>query len=127
MLAIQQDSLNKARADLTLKELRINEMQNILAQKDAEVKALKDKVSNALKGFEGSGLNVHEKDGKVYVSMDDKLLFTSGSWTINEQGLNAIKNLAKVLENGPTFPSLSKATPTMCLTGAAVRSKTIGT
>ena len=99
MLATQQDSLNKARADLALKEQRINEMQNILAQKDAEVKALKEKVSNALKGFEGSGLNVHEKDGKVYVSMDDKLLFASGSWTINEQGLNAIKNLAKVLEN----------------------------
>ena len=99
MLAMQQDSLNKARADLALKEQRINEMQNVLAQKDAEVKALKDKVSNALKGFEGSGLNVHEKDGKVYVSMDDKLLFASGSWTINEQGLNAIKNLAKVLEN----------------------------
>ena len=99
MLASQQDSLTKARAELAVKEQRINEMQNILAQKDAEVKALKDKVSNALKGFEGSGLNVHEKDGKVYVSMDDKLLFASGSWTINEQGLNAIKQLAKVLEN----------------------------
>ncbi len=99
MLAMQQDSLAKARAELAIKEQRINEMQNILAQKDAEVKALKEKVSIALKGFEGSGLNVHEKDGKVYVSMDDKLLFASGSWTINEQGLNAIKNLAKVLEN----------------------------
>ena len=99
MLSMQQDSLTKARAELAIKEQRINEMQNILAQKDAEVKALKDKVSNALKGFEGSGLNVHEKDGKVYVSMDDKLLFASGSWTINEQGLKAIKQLAKVLEN----------------------------
>ena len=99
MLAMQQDSLEKSRIELALKEQRINEMQNILAQKDAEVKALKDKVSNALKGFEGSGLNVHEKDGKVYVSMDDKLLFASGSWTINEQGLQAIQNLAKVLEN----------------------------
>ena len=56
-------------------------------------------MSNALKGFEGSGLKVHEKDGKVYVSMDDKLLFASGSWTINEQGLKAIKQLAQVLEN----------------------------
>lgn len=74
-------------------------MQQILAKKDAEVKALKEKVSNALKGFEGSGLNIHEKDGKVYVSMDDKLLFASGSWTINEKGLSAIKNLAQVLEN----------------------------
>lgn len=99
MLNIQQDSLAKARAELLLKEQRINEMQAILAQKDAEVKALKDKVLNALKGFEGSGLNVYEKDGKVYVSMDDKLLFASGSWNLNETGLNAIKELAKVLEN----------------------------
>ena len=99
MLEAQQDSLAKARAELALKEQRINEMQAILAQKDAEVKALKDKVANALKGFEGSGLNVYEKDGKVYVSMDDKLLFASGSWEINEQGLKAIKQLAQVLEN----------------------------
>ena len=99
MLAMQQDSLTRARAELAIKEQRINEMQSILAQKDAEVKALKDKVSAALKGFEGSGLNVYEKDGKVYVSMDDKLLFASGSWVINTQGMNAIRNLASVLEN----------------------------
>lgn len=97
-LNAQQDSLNIAKADLEAKEARIKEMQNILDQKDAEVKALKEKVSSALKGFEGSGLNVHEKDGKVYVSMEDKLLFASGSWTINEQGINAIRNLAQVLE-----------------------------
>ena len=106
MLAMQQDSLARSRAELALKEQRINEMQNILAQNEAEMKALKDKVSNALKGFEGSGLNVHEKDGKVYVSMDDKLLFASGSWTINEQGLKAIQNLAKVLENEPEISVL---------------------
>jgi len=106
MLNIQQDSLAKARAELLLKEQRINEMQAILAQKDAEVKALKYKVLNALKGFEGSGLNVYEKDGKVYVSMDDKLLFASGSWELNERGLNAIKELAKVLENEPDITVL---------------------
>jgi chemotaxis protein MotB len=106
MLNIQQDSLAKARAELLLKEQRINEMQAILAQKDAEVKALKDKVLNALKGFEGSGLNVYEKDGKLYVSMDDKLLFASGSWNLNETGLNAIKELAKVLENEPDITVL---------------------
>lgn len=99
LLNAQQDSLDFAKADLAAKEARILEMQNILNQKDAEVKALKDKVTAALKGFEGSGLNVYEKDGKVYVSMDDKLLFASGSWEINAQGLNAIKNLASVLEN----------------------------
>lgn len=99
LLNAQQDSLNSAKADLAAKEARIQEMQDILNQKDAEVKALKDKVSAALKGFEGSGLNVYEKDGKVYVSMDDKLLFASGSWVINAQGMNAIRNLASVLEN----------------------------
>lgn len=99
LLNAQQDSLEAARKVLAAKEARIQEMQDILNQKDAEVKALKTKVSNALKGFEGSGLNVTEKDGKVYVSMEDKLLFASGSWTINEQGLNAIKTLAGILEN----------------------------
>ena len=99
LLNAQQDSLVAAKAALEAREARIQEMQTILNQKDAEVKALKDKVSAALKGFEGSGLNVYEKDGKVSVSMDDKLLFASGSWTINEQGLNAIRNLASVLEN----------------------------
>lgn len=99
LLNAQQDSLEAARKVLAAKEARIQEMQNVLDQKDAEVKALKTKVSTALKGFEGSGLNVTEKDGKVYVSMEDKLLFASGSWTINEQGLNAIKELARVLEN----------------------------
>jgi len=97
LLKEQQDSLNIARKDLEAKEARILEMQNILAQKDAEVKALKEKVSQALKGFENSGLNVYEKEGKVYVSMDDKLMFASGSWTINAQGLEAVKNLAQVL------------------------------
>lgn len=99
LLNAQQDSLEAARKVLAAKEARIQEMQDILNQKDAEVKALKNKVSSALKGFEGGGLNVTEKDGKVYVSMEDKLLFASGSWTINEQGLNAIKTLAGILEN----------------------------
>ena len=98
LLKAQQDSLEAAKTVLAAKEARINEMQSILDQKEAEVKALKNKVSAALKGFEGSGLNAMEKDGKVYGSMDEKLLFASGSWNINEQGLKAIKQLAGVLE-----------------------------
>lgn len=99
LLNAQRDSLEAAKAILAEKEARINEMEKILSQKDAEVKALKDKVTAALKGFEGSGLNVYEKDGKVYVSMQDKLLFASASWSLNDQGLKAIRNLASVLEN----------------------------
>ena len=49
-------------------------------------------------GFTDKGLNVETKEGKVYVSMEDKLLFASGSWTVSEKGVEAIKSLAKVLE-----------------------------
>lgn len=95
----QRDELNLAEMELLDKEARMNELQKILDQKDAEVKKLKATVSDALKGFEGSGLNITEKNGKVYVSMEDKLLFSSGSWVINAEGMQAISKLAEVLAN----------------------------
>ena len=52
-------------------------------------------------GFADKGLDVNVKDGKVYVSMADKLLFASGSWEVSAQGVQALKSLAKVLENNP--------------------------
>lgn len=94
----QRDELNMAIMELSDKEARLGELQKILDQKDAEVCKLKETVSAALKGFEGSGLNVYEKNGKVYVSMEDKLLFSSGSWVINNEGMQAISKLAEVLE-----------------------------
>ena len=84
---------------LAEKEARLNELQSILDQKDAEVKALRDKVANALKGFEDMGLTIYEKNGKVYVSLDEKLLFASGSWDIDSKGREALTELGKVLAN----------------------------
>jgi len=84
---------------LAEKEARLNELQSILDQKDAEVKALKNKVTNALKGFEEMGLTIYEKNGKVYVSLDEKLLFASGSWDIDNRGKEALTELGKVLAN----------------------------
>ncbi|MDR2970367.1 MAG: OmpA family protein [Bacteroidales bacterium] len=86
---------------LAEKEARLNELQSILDQKDAEVKALKNKVADALKGFEDKGLTVHEKDGKVYVSLDNELLFASGSWDIDNKGKEALGELATVLASDP--------------------------
>jgi chemotaxis protein MotB len=60
--------------------------------------ALKEKIKSALQGFEGSGLEVYEKNGKVYVSMDEKLLFASGKFNIDDKGKDALRALAKVLE-----------------------------
>ena len=94
----QYAELNLVNKNLEEKEARLAELQTILDQKDAEVKALKNKVSNALKGFEGSGLNVYERNGKVYVSMEERLLFASGSWEIGKEGEKAIKELAAILE-----------------------------
>ena len=97
-LSRQYTELDLVKKALGDKEARLAELQAILDQKDAEVKALKTKVTNALKGFENSGLNVYERNGKVYVSMEERLLFASGSWEIGKEGENAIKELATVLE-----------------------------
>ena len=86
---------------LAEKEARLNELQSVLDQKDAEVKALKNKVADALKGFEDKGLTVHEKDGKVYVSLDNELLFASGSWNIDNKGKEALTELGIVLASDP--------------------------
>lgn len=69
-----------------------------LRAKEQELEQLRHAVSQALVGFTDKGLNVETKEGKVYVSMEDKLLFASGSWTVSEKGVEAIKSLAKVLE-----------------------------
>ena len=69
-----------------------------LEAKEREMEAVRSSVTKALVGFADKGLNVETKDGKVYVSMDNKLLFPSASWTVSKEGINAIKQLAQVLE-----------------------------
>lgn len=89
--------------ELKEKETKLANLQEILKQKDTEVQALKDKVLNALKGYVDKGLNIYEKNGKVYVSMDEKLLFASGSWVVGTAGVDALKELIKVLEQDPSI------------------------
>ena len=81
------------------KEKRVNELEQIIANKDAIVRALKEKVANALLGFRDKGLSVVEKDGKVYVKHGCKTLFASGSTKVDAEGIKALKELAKVLED----------------------------
>jgi chemotaxis protein MotB len=77
---------------------KLKELQAVLSRKDSAVAALKSKVSSALLGFENNGLSVNVKNGKVYVSLDEKLLFKSGSFVVEPNGVNALKKLSKVLE-----------------------------
>ena len=94
----KEKGIKELAANLEEKSAKLMELQAILDKKDADVEALKEKIKAALKGFDGSGLEVTEKNGKVYVSMDEKLLFASGKTTIDARGEEALKELAKVLE-----------------------------
>lgn len=93
--------LEKTRVGLLERELRVMELEDMISAKDSAVARLKDRISNALTGFIDQGLTVEQKDGKVYVSMEDRLLFASGSWQVDTKGRDALKNLAKVLEDQP--------------------------
>jgi len=94
----KERELKQLSEDLDKKSAKLIELQAILDKKDADVLALKEKIKSALQGFEGSGLEVYEKNGKVYVSMDEKLLFASGRFNIDDKGKDALRALAKVLE-----------------------------
>ena len=73
----------------------------MIAAKDTAMRKLKETLSNALNGFEGKGLTVYQKNGKVYVSMENKLLFGSGSWAVGTEGRRAIVEVGKVLATNP--------------------------
>ncbi len=90
--------LETAQANLAAREKRLQEVEDAMARRDAAVKALRDKLQQALLGFNKSGLAVNIKDGKVYVSLTDKLLFSSGSIEIDDRGKEALTELAKVLQ-----------------------------
>jgi len=90
--------LKQSQSDLESKEKKLIELQKMLKQKDSVVTALKNKVADALLNFQNKGLTVQKKNGKVYVSMEESLLFESGSYTVSSKGIEALKKLAKVLE-----------------------------
>ena len=83
--------------ELRKKEQTINELQDMIKAQNDRVQALLNNVKNALMGFSSDELSVHEKDGKVYVAMSDKLLFQSGSAQVDKRGKEALAKLADVL------------------------------
>jgi len=94
----QQQDLDALAAELKKREARVNELEAILKSKDQATADLKKKLQDALMGFEGKGLTITQKNGKVYVSMDESLLFSSGKTAVEPKGIEALKNVAKVLE-----------------------------
>lgn len=100
-LDVKKASLDELSYELEKRNARMAELEQILDAQKKVVQDLKNKVSEALLGFENKGLTVSMKNGKVYVSLDEKLLFKSASWDIDANGKTALKNLASVLEKNP--------------------------
>lgn len=105
-LAAEQDRLNKLKSELQDRSARVDELEGKIAAQEAGMKALKDRLSKALNSFEGKGLTVEHKNGKVYVSMENKLLFGSGSWVVGTEGRRAVTEVAKVLAENPDISVL---------------------
>jgi len=97
-LLAKEKKLNQLMADLEAREKRVKELEALINAKDEKLAAIKKKLKDALLGFENNGLTIEEKNGKVYVSLDESLLFASGSYTVGSRGVEALNKLAKVLE-----------------------------
>ncbi|MGB1307617.1 MAG: OmpA family protein [Oceanihabitans sp.] len=102
----ENNRLDKLKKELESRSNRIDELEKTLADKDAAMTKLKNAISKALTNFEGKGLTVEQRDGKVYVSMENKLLFKSGSWAVGKQGKEAVMQLGSVLGDNPEISVL---------------------
>ena len=89
--------LQERERSIQSRESDVLELQNLLTEKDKNLNRLKNTIANALLGYQGEGLTVEQRDGKLYVSLENSLLFASGSWTVNKNGQDAMSKLSKVL------------------------------
>jgi chemotaxis protein MotB len=105
LLAIQ-DNLDKTRKkndslsnSLAEREKKVQELEQVLANKDKAVQELRTKISNALLNFKENDITVKVKNGKVYVSLAEQLLFKSGSVEVDSKGVTALQQLAKAIKD----------------------------
>ena len=87
--------------EMNQRNARLAEVEQVLQEQESVMVALRKKVSDALLGYENQGLTISRRNGKVYVSLDEKLLFKSGSTSVDPKGVTALNNLSKVLEQNP--------------------------
>lgn len=92
----ENDSLS---VNLAEREKKVKELEQVLANKERSVQSLRSKISNALLNFKESDISVKVKNGKVYVSLAEQLLFGSGSITVDKKGVTALQQLAKAIQD----------------------------
>jgi chemotaxis protein MotB len=98
-LSARELKINTLQNDLIERERRVKELELVLARKDSAVNAIKDKLTKSLLGFKDKEITVKVKDGKVYVSLAEQLLFKSGSIKVDEKGVEALKRLADAIKD----------------------------
>lgn len=96
-LSQKQRDIDAQEDKLKMSQAKITELQQVLNSKDSAVRALKANISNALLGFRDKGLTVEIKNGKVYVSLEEQLLFKSGKTDVDARGKEALLKLAEAL------------------------------
>jgi len=100
-LELLQSKLEAKEDSLRMREKRVNELERALVRKDSAMNYVRGRLADALLGFEGKGLSIYTKNGQVYVSMENSLLFASGSYTVSSRGQEALRNIAGVLASNP--------------------------
>ena len=96
-LDAKEEELQLAEEELSARSIRVAELENIINRKDSMVTALKKSISKALIGLEGDGLTIEKRNGKVYISLEEDLLFASGKYVVNSGGITALNKLANAL------------------------------
>ena len=82
---------------------RLKNLQDMIQIQTDKTNELKNSISKAMMNYKTDELNIYQKDGKVYVSLAEKLLFKSGSDVVDTKGKAALKTLAAVLNNSKDF------------------------
>jgi len=87
---------------LSLSSQKIADLESALFKKDSMMKITRTRLTAALIGFADKGVNVHVEGGKVYISLDERLLFQSGKIDVNDEGKTALMEIANALNQDST-------------------------
>lgn len=95
------EELRKKESELNVKEVKLKELQEVIAALNGKVEKLRNTITAAMESFKSEDISVMIKDGRIYISMSEKLLFRSGSYKVDPLGVDALGKLATVLINNP--------------------------
>lgn len=95
------EEIAKKQEELKEKEKKLSELQAIVDNLNNKVEKLRQTITKAMESFKNDEISVYIKDGKVYVSLSEKLLFKTGSTKVDPMGIDALVKLAGVLNSTP--------------------------